>query len=88
MDSPIERAARGRAIGERVKRYRESRHLTQEQLAHQAGMSRNQIQNIEQARTDNPTIRNLYSIAAALRVSVTELLPDPDTPPELRRDVL
>ena len=54
--------------------------MTQEQLAERSGISRNQVQNIENARgtssrTSNPTADLLWSVAEALDISVGDLFP-------------
>jgi len=62
--------------------------MTQEQLAHAAGVSRNQIQNIENSRNNardengkpkpgpaNPRLDTLWSIAAVLDVEIADLVP-------------
>lgn len=54
--------------------------LTQEALSDRSGVSRNQIQNIENARgaktaTSNPTADLLWSLAVALEIEVGELFP-------------
>lgn len=65
--------------------------LTQEQPAHRAGLSRNQVQNIEHSRnnTKNPTtgrpgpgdarLDTVFRLASALQVEVTYLV-DPQQP--------
>jgi len=54
--------------------------LTQEQLSERSGVSRNQIQNIENARgtstsTSNPRADLLWALAEALEVQVGDLFP-------------
>lgn len=74
-------------FGRRVRELREDRGLTQEQLAHLVGMSRNQIQNIENSRnnnrdaegnriggTANPRLETIWALARALDVEVTQLV--------------
>lgn len=63
-----------RALGVRVSLLRLSRKLSQEQLAHAAGLSRGYVQKIEHARAC-PTLDVLLRIARALGVTVVELLP-------------
>lgn len=73
-------------IGRRVRLRREVLELSQEELAHLAGIHRNQLQNIEQSRNNvrdadgtrgpaNPTLDTIYLLAVALEVDVHELLP-------------
>jgi len=57
----------------RVKRLREVRGLTQEQLARKADVSVGYIARLETERHD-PKVSTLMKIAKALRVSVAELL--------------
>lgn len=72
-------------VGERVRRRRESLGLTQEQLAHRSGLSRNRVQNLEKNRNNsrdaigrlgpaNPRLDTLWAIAATLETTVSELL--------------
>lgn len=81
-----ERAAE--LLGRKVYEVRTARELTQEQLAERAGLSRNQIQNIEHSRNNarredgrpgpgNARLDTIFALAAALRVDVTYLV-DPD----------
>ena len=60
-------------IGERIKIFRKSAGLTQEQLAKNSGLSRNAIYNYENGRR-SPDIETLNKIAAALGVTSNELL--------------
>lgn len=74
-------------FGRRIRDLRRARGMTQEQLAQASGVSRNQIQNVEVARsnardedgnpipsTSNPTLDTIWSIARALDVEVTFLV--------------
>lgn len=74
-------------LGERVRRAREERQLTQEQLAELTGISRNQIQNIEHSRnndrdesgrriggTANPRLDTIWALSTALEIEIGELL--------------
>ena len=60
-------------IGTRIRVQRRERHLTQDTLAHQVGVSRSAIAQWETGRTGQIT-GNLSRIAAALDVSVEYLL--------------
>ncbi|TDE10607.1 helix-turn-helix transcriptional regulator [Jiangella asiatica] len=92
-----------RELGLRVRQFREAyetpdgRLLTQEDLAHRAGLSRNHIQNIENARNNardasgkpapgpgNPGLATLLAIARALNVQLLDLLPDQLLPEDIR----
>ena len=64
-------------IGENIKRLREERQMTQEDLAVAAGYkSRSSIGKIENGDSD-PTQRNLVRIAKALNVNPVDLLAAP-----------
>jgi transcriptional regulator with XRE-family HTH domain len=60
-------------VGRNVKRIRQEKGLTQEQLAELSGFSQQYISGLEQGRR-NPTIVSLYELATALGVSHMELL--------------
>ena len=56
-----------------IKHFRKSRGLSQEALAHKAGLDRKTINRIEQGHYA-PTMTNFFSISAALEVEPQELL--------------
>jgi transcriptional regulator with XRE-family HTH domain len=60
-------------VGRNVKRVRQEKRLTQEQLAELSGFSQQYISGLEQGRR-NPTIVSLYELATALGVSHMELV--------------
>lgn len=60
-------------VGRNVKRVREQRDLTQEQLAEASGFSQQYISGLEHGRR-NPTIITIYEIAQALGVTHEELV--------------
>jgi transcriptional regulator with XRE-family HTH domain len=62
-----------RLVGRNVKRFREKKGLTQEQLADVSGFSQQYISSLEQGRR-NPTVITLYELALALGVSHIELV--------------
>ncbi|TDD70714.1 XRE family transcriptional regulator [Jiangella aurantiaca] len=75
----------------------DGRKLSQEQLAHLAKISRNHIQNIENARNNardgsgnpqpgpgNPGLATLLAISRALEIELLDLLPDELLPPAIR----
>lgn len=65
------------SIGENIRRYREQRRMTQEELAIAAGYkSRSSIGKIENGDSD-PTQKNLVRIARALNVKAVDLLGTP-----------
>ena len=59
-------------------RWREFRNLTQSDLARSSGVNRIQIVDIEAGR-NNGSVRTLRRLAAALAVSVDDLIPAPDS---------
>ena len=87
LPAPFDWTAYAREIGLRVRTVREVRGLTQENLAHAAGISRNQVQNLERNRTSapgqpaNPTVETLFRIAWALGVTPDDLAPTLNGPP-------
>jgi transcriptional regulator with XRE-family HTH domain len=64
-------------VGRNVKRVRQERGLTQEQLAERSGFSQQYISGLEQGRR-NPTIVSIYELAMALGVSHMELVRSSD----------
>ena len=62
-----------RLVGRNVKRIRQEKGLTQEQLAELSGFSQQYISGLERGRR-NPTVVSLYELAAALGVSHVELV--------------
>lgn len=63
------------ALGERVRELRHQRKLSQEALAERASLHWTYVSGIERGRR-NPGLNTLGSIAAALRVSLAELVRD------------
>ncbi len=61
-------------FGQKMQKVRQSSGVTQEELAARLSMHRTYIGLIERGER-NPTIRTLYKIAKALKVSAGELLP-------------
>ena len=60
-------------VGRNVKRIRQAKGLTQEQLAEHSGFSQQYISGLEQGRR-NPTVVTLYELSTALGVSHMELV--------------
>jgi transcriptional regulator with XRE-family HTH domain len=60
-------------VGRNVKRIRQEKGLTQEQLAEVSGFSQQYISGLEQGRR-NPTIVSIYELATALGVGHMELV--------------
>ena len=59
-------------LAKKVKKIREEKQFTQEQLAFESGLSLSQIARIETARI-NPTISTLFRIIRTLEISPKEL---------------
>jgi transcriptional regulator with XRE-family HTH domain len=62
-----------RLVGRNVKRLRELRGITQEQLADRSGFSQQYISGLENGRR-NPTVVTLYELAQALGAEHVELV--------------
>ena len=62
-------------LGENVRRHRNQRGFTQEQLAERVTLTRTSIVNIEQGR-QHPPLHLLFQIAKALKVPVQVLIPE------------
>jgi transcriptional regulator with XRE-family HTH domain len=62
-----------RLVGRNVRRIRQEKGLTQEQLAEISGFSQQYISGLEQGQR-NPTIVSLYELTTALDVSHMELV--------------
>lgn len=62
-----------RALGYAIRQVREDRNLSQERLAELAGLHRTYISSVDQGRR-NLSAENIYRIANALGVSMTELV--------------
>lgn len=69
-----------RALGTNLNRARSAKGLSQERLAHEAGIALFTYQKMEKGESNpgdpaNPTVRVLMSLAAALEIEVADLLP-------------
>ena len=64
-----------RGVGQRIRKIREERKLTQAELATIVSLTRTSITNIEQGR-QKLLLHTLYDIAAALAVEPKDLLPE------------
>jgi len=62
-----------RRLALRLKRLRQQRGWSQEELARRAGVSRGYLARLETVRQD-PTLTTLEKLAKALKVKMTELL--------------
>jgi len=67
------------SVGEEVKRLRQAKGWTQEQLAVYAGSSQPTV-NLLEAGKRNPSAATLEKLARALEVEVVDLFPKPQTP--------
>lgn len=74
----------GKIVGQNVRRLRVERKLTQEQLAHDAGIDLTYLGGIERARR-NPSVDVLGRLAASLGVHPARLL-DECPPTNMPRD--
>lgn len=74
MGQPITHKHILNKFGERMQRVRKSKDISQEKLAEMIAMDRTYIGLIERGER-NPTIRTLYKIAKALKISSSDLLP-------------
>ena len=76
-------------LGYRIKKLRNEKNLTQEELAEQADISIKYLGEIERGR-GNPTLRNLDSLASVLGLATYDLLNFGDfdkTDEELRKEI-
>ena len=62
-----------RLVGEKVRRYRLERGLTQEAFADRSGFSQQYISDLERGRR-NPTVVSLFELAQALGVTPADLV--------------
>lgn len=62
------------SIGERVRLIRESRQISQAELARRAGLSKSNVNNIEGSGSQNPSLGTLGAIADALQVHIGTIL--------------
>jgi transcriptional regulator with XRE-family HTH domain len=70
-------AHRVRQVGQQVAVLRGQRGWTQEELAHRSGLNRTYIGQIEGGRR-NVALRNLFKLADALDVTLSEMVKDID----------
>lgn len=62
------------AFSAKMKRYRKRANLSLDDVAKAAGMTKSHIWELEQGRSRNPTVRAVWSIAAALGTSPADML--------------
>ena len=60
-------------LGKRIRRFRETQKLSQEELAYRAGVHRTYLGGIERGER-NPSLKNLAAIARALSVRLADLV--------------
>lgn len=60
-------------FAERLKKLREAKVLSQEELAFKSDLDRTYINRIEKEKR-NPSLKSLYKIATALNISLSELV--------------
>lgn len=65
------------AFGLVLRERREAAKLSQEELAHRAGLTRNYVGLLERGRR-NPTLNSMASLAEAMKVSLQALIADLD----------
>ena len=65
------------ALGKAIRQLRQEREMTQEALAHAAGVTVSHLSTIERGHS-NPTWATVKSLAAALGVSMTDLASNSD----------
>jgi transcriptional regulator with XRE-family HTH domain len=65
-------------FGQRVKKLREQRGLTQRDLADRAGLTRETISNYERGERSDPPLSAITALAKALQVPVAELTAEPE----------
>lgn len=65
-------------LGKRIREKRIELGFTQEELAARVNKSKSAISNLERGKLNNPTFKNIYSIAQALNVQVWELFKPKD----------
>jgi transcriptional regulator with XRE-family HTH domain len=61
-------------IGKNIKKFRQTKELSQDKLSKLADLSLNTVVKIELDKNPNPTIETIQRIAKALEVSVDDLL--------------
>lgn len=61
-------------LAENVKKYRAKLGLSQEELAHRAGVTYSTLTKIEMGVNQNPKVKTLQQIAAALDVTLNDLM--------------
>lgn len=73
MPTAKQSTPRQKEFGSRVRAWREERKLSQERLAHEAGIERTYVAQIEAGRR-NPALENICKLAKALGVDTADLV--------------
>ena len=60
-------------LGKRIRRFRETQNLSQEELAYKASVHRTYLGGIERGER-NPSLKNLAAIARALNIRLADLV--------------
>jgi transcriptional regulator with XRE-family HTH domain len=68
-------------VGDRIRRYRIERGISQDQLARQIDRSQAYISDLEQGRASSPVVESVCCVARALNIPVASLLPPEELPP-------
>jgi transcriptional regulator with XRE-family HTH domain len=63
-------------LADNIKRYRNGKGLSQEQLAQKAGITYSTLAKLESGVNQNPKVKTLQQIARALEVSLDDLMKD------------
>ncbi|UCD15906.1 MAG: helix-turn-helix transcriptional regulator [Candidatus Omnitrophota bacterium] len=61
-------------FSKRLKELRRKKKLTQEELAHRAGIDYKYVQILESKKPSSPTLNTLEKLAKALNISISRLL--------------
>lgn len=61
-------------LAQNIKKLRNQRKLSQEELARKAGVTYSTLIKLESGANKNPTIKTIQQIAAALQVTLDELM--------------
>lgn len=63
-----------KGFGQHLKRLRNKKKMTQEELAYEAGLEYKYIQRLEGKKPSSPTLNTLEKLARAFNISVSKLL--------------
>jgi len=65
-----------------LQKFREKRHMTQQELAAKSGVTQQAISSIETRARENPGVMTLQKLAVALRCTVDDLIEEEGNPNE------